>query len=151
MRIICGFPVRVNLGTVFYQHKGQGKAPRYILDPDEEDGHPLGKLNEEFLTAETAHIHPTDLLGVIKARAQKAKKNGKSFWSTFDPVRRISGRVREKSFDKFELDDHSRMIIDMLDSDYAQCRGLDLPPRAQKRKRDFSERYLDFYEGDNED
>ncbi|KAJ3917989.1 hypothetical protein F5877DRAFT_43543 [Lentinula edodes] len=155
MRIICGFP-------------GQGKAPRYILDPDEEDGHPLGKLNEEFLTAETAHIHPTDLLGVIKARAQKAKKNGKSFWSTFDPavlwsdseeeeeesqnrLRRISGGVRKKSFDKFELDDHSRMIIDMLDSDYAQCRGLDLPPRAQKRKRDFSERYLDYYEGDNED
>ncbi|KAJ3847913.1 hypothetical protein EV368DRAFT_50309 [Lentinula lateritia] len=168
MRIICGFPVRVNLGTAFYQHIGQGKAPRYILDPDEEDGHPLGKLNEEFLTAATAHIHPTDLLGVIKARAQKAKKNGKSFWSTFDPAvlwsdseeeeeesqnrqRRISGLVREKSFDNFEFDDHSRMIIDMLDSDYAQCRGLDLPPRAQKRKRDFSERYLDYYEGDDED
>ncbi|KAJ3863954.1 hypothetical protein EV359DRAFT_42105 [Lentinula novae-zelandiae] len=163
MRIICGFPVRVNLDTVFYQHKEQVKTPKYVLDPDEEDEHPLGKLNVEFLTTETAPLHPTNLLGVIKARAQKAKKKGKSFWSTFDPAvlwsdseeeeeelqsrqRRVP--VRAKSL---ELDDHSRMIIETLESDYAQCRGLDLPPRARKRKRNLSELHEDDYEGDIED
>lgn len=49
----------------------------------------------------------------------------------------------------FELDNHSRMIIEMLRSDYARSRGLDLPPRARKRKHDNLKTDLD-YEGDNE-
>ncbi|KAH7872280.1 uncharacterized protein C8R40DRAFT_1117520 [Lentinula edodes] len=164
MRVICGFPVRVDLDSVFYQHKEQEKTRKYILDPDEEDEHPLGKLKTEFLTSETAHLHPTDLLKVIKSRARKAKKKGESFWSTFDPAilwseseeeekeeplrrqRRVP--VRAKSF---EFDNHSRMIIEMLRSDYGQSRGLDLPPRVRKRKRGLSEKELDDYEGDNED
>ncbi|KAJ3848972.1 hypothetical protein EV368DRAFT_86024 [Lentinula lateritia] len=164
MRVICGFPVRVDLDSVFYQHKEQEKTRKYILDPDEEDEHPLGKLKTEFLTSETAHLHPTDLLKVIKSRARKAKKKGESFWSTFDPAilwseseeeekeeplrrqRRIP--VRAKSF---EFDNHSRMIIEMLRSDYGQSRGLDLPPRVRKRKRGLLEKELDDYEGNNED
>ncbi|KAJ3876584.1 hypothetical protein F5051DRAFT_453698 [Lentinula edodes] len=166
IRIICGFPVRVDLDTIFYQHKEQRKTPRHILDPDEEDEHPLGKLDVEFLTTETAQLHPTDLLSVIKARAQNEKKKGKSFWSTFDPAILWSDSEEEEEEESqkgqqrmlvqaqsFELDNHSRMIIEMLRSDYARSRGLDLPPRARKRKHDTLKTDLDLsdYEGDNED
>ncbi|KAJ3927138.1 MAG: hypothetical protein NXY57DRAFT_965771 [Lentinula lateritia] len=166
IRIICGFPVRVDLDTIFYQHKEQRKTPRHILDPDEEDEHPLGKLDVEFLTTETAQLHPTDLLSVIKARAQNEKKKGKSFWSNFDPAILWSDSEEEEEEESqkrqqrmlvqaqsFELDNHSRMIIEMLRSDYARSRGLDLPPRVRKRKHDTLKTDLDLsdYEGDNED
>ncbi|KAJ3806174.1 hypothetical protein F5876DRAFT_50532 [Lentinula aff. lateritia] len=169
VRIICGFPVKVNLETAFYKHKKQGKTPKYTQDPDEEDHHPLGQLNADLLSTETAHLHPTNLLKVIKGRARKEKKKGKSFWDTFDPAilwsdsedsedelptktgRRKTGRRKTADpAEPIEFGSQARMVIEMLDSDYSRSRGLDLPSRPKRKREEMDLDELDIERNEDE-
>ncbi|KAJ4492266.1 hypothetical protein C8R41DRAFT_920032 [Lentinula lateritia] len=164
VRIICGFPVKVNLETAFYKHKKQGKTPKYTQDPDEEDHHPLGQLNADLLSTETAHLHPTNLLKVIKGRARKEKKKGKSFWDTFDPAilwsdsedsedelpTKTGRRKIADAAEPIEFGSQARMVIEMLDSDYSRSRGLDLPSRPKRKREEMDLDELDIDRSEDE-
>ncbi|KAJ3743224.1 hypothetical protein DFH05DRAFT_1544335 [Lentinula detonsa] len=78
IRIVCGFPVLIDLDKAFIargkdvREEGSTSNKRRLVewpDPDGTDGHPLGTFNTSLLSAETRIFHPTEILEIIKKRA----------------------------------------------------------------------------------
>ncbi|KAJ3848827.1 hypothetical protein EV368DRAFT_86177 [Lentinula lateritia] len=81
LRIICGFPVLINLEKAFDVRVKDDKEEDTIKvkmvikqtpDPDGTDGHPLASFNDSLLCSETRPFHPTNMLDVIIRRAYAA-------------------------------------------------------------------------------
>ncbi|KAH7870158.1 uncharacterized protein C8R40DRAFT_656770 [Lentinula edodes] len=89
IRIVCGFPVKVDLAKAFPQAQTTDKDKRQRVstqDPDEGDNHLLGKLRISLLISTTKNEHPTDILDVIRDRAVDAKNDGLSYFDENDPA-----------------------------------------------------------------
>ncbi|KAJ3860354.1 hypothetical protein EV359DRAFT_85406 [Lentinula novae-zelandiae] len=127
VRVICGFPVHVNLGKAFpkaVNTKSGNKRQRVITkDPDQDDDHPLGKLRTSLLISTTGNEHPTDILEVIRQSALNAKRKGLNFLDEQDPA--VLG------IDQYQNSDPNNKTVDSIESEIAQ---LVIHP-GSKRKR----------------
>ncbi|KAJ3810899.1 hypothetical protein F5876DRAFT_65218 [Lentinula aff. lateritia] len=116
VRVICGFPVHVNLGKAFpiaVNAKSGNKRQRVITkDPDQDDDHPLGKLRTSLLISTTGNEHPTDILEVIRQSALNAKRRGLNFLDKPDPA--VLG------IDQYQNSDPNNKTVDSIESEIAQ-------------------------------
>lgn len=80
LRIICGFPIEIELRRAFDAEEKDDreeasestsvkKRAYECPDPDGTDHHPLGKLRTELLESITERFHPTQILNVIRNKA----------------------------------------------------------------------------------
>ncbi|KAF8824265.1 hypothetical protein HHX47_DHR8000474 [Lentinula edodes] len=113
IRIICGFPVNVDLAKAFPQALATQSTDNFIVkrqrvitqDPDEGDNHLLGKLRTSLLISATKDEHPTDILDIIRDSAVNAKENGMNYFDENDPaVLEIDQRGNAASVDCIVMD-----------------------------------------------
>ncbi|KAJ3849168.1 hypothetical protein EV368DRAFT_47880 [Lentinula lateritia] len=113
VRIVCGFPVKVDLAKAFPQAQTTDKNKRQRVltqDPDEDDNHLLGKLRISLLISTTKNEHPTDILDVIRDSALDAKNDGLSYFDENDPAvlgidqRENAASVSDTFVDAVEID-----------------------------------------------
>ncbi|KAE9401230.1 hypothetical protein BT96DRAFT_938080 [Gymnopus androsaceus JB14] len=162
IRVVCGFPVDVDLSKAFPAPKSprRSKKPRLentndapkkqpveLRDPDKTDGHPLARLNPATLITETKDIHPTELLIAIKRCAETKG----SFFDENDPAVKAKKQIQtptpaskvtrqapaEYAPTPAELDLAARMVIDMLMQESAYY-GCPMDVDRAKRKREDS-------------
>ncbi|KAJ4492306.1 hypothetical protein C8R41DRAFT_951781 [Lentinula lateritia] len=87
VRVICGFPVNINISKAFDIKEKDDKetastrvkmATSRRIDPDGSDRHPLGQLDTEMLESITEIFHPTKILDVIRKKAYDEIKGKKA-------------------------------------------------------------------------
>ncbi|KAJ3886772.1 hypothetical protein GG344DRAFT_81368 [Lentinula edodes] len=102
IRIVCGFPVNIDLGKAFSNAAPTTSATKRqrvsTQDPDRDNDHPLGKLRTSLLISTTENEHPTDILDVIRQSALNAKRKGLNYLDENDPaVLGIDQRVAQSA------------------------------------------------------
>ncbi|KIK65248.1 hypothetical protein GYMLUDRAFT_56655 [Collybiopsis luxurians FD-317 M1] len=110
VRIVCGFPIKIDLANMYTQRKNSGKGAKRskrqkieTADPDGNDNHPIGKLERGALILATEDLHPTNYLDNITAFAREMIAKGKNYLSTSDPAV-LGADPEEDIFLKPELD-----------------------------------------------
>ncbi|KAJ4479578.1 hypothetical protein C8J55DRAFT_475003 [Lentinula edodes] len=129
IRIICGFPVDVDLNKAFPEAiitmNGRKRQRVPALDPDRDDDHALGKLKTALLISTTEKEHPTDILDVIRWSALDVKRKGLNFWDENDPaVLGINQRVEDVDLNA---------AVD-LETEFSQCELQTESGRKRKRR-----------------
>ncbi|GAW08146.1 hypothetical protein LENED_010192 [Lentinula edodes] len=120
IRIVCGFPVNIDLGKAFPKAAPtrSGKKQRVSTqDPDRDNDHPLGKLKTSLLISTTENENPTDVLNVIRQSALNAKRKGLNYLDENDPA--VLG-----------IDQRGAVAVD-LETEFSQS----VSPSGSKRKR----------------
>ncbi|KAJ3921690.1 hypothetical protein F5877DRAFT_64758 [Lentinula edodes] len=121
IRIVCGFPVNIDLGKAFSKAapttSGKKRQRVSTQDPDRDNDHPLGKLRTSLLISTTENEHPTDILDVIRQSAINAKRKGLNYLDENDPA--VLG-----------IDQRGAVAVD-LETEFSQCVLLS----GSKRKR----------------
>lgn len=85
VRIVCGFPVRVDLPNVFMapsEKKRKTKKPRLELTDPDDESHPLGKFNEVTLIDQTKDSSPTDILETIRECGRRLQRKGQLYYAS---------------------------------------------------------------------
>ncbi|KAJ3846636.1 hypothetical protein EV368DRAFT_52518 [Lentinula lateritia] len=121
IRIVCGFPVNIDLGKAFSNAapttSGKKRQRVSTQDPDRDNDHPLGKLWTSLLISTTENEHPTDILDVIRQSALNAKRKGLNYLDENDPAVLV-------------IDQRGAVAVD-LETGFSQCVLLS----GSKRKR----------------
>lgn len=88
VRIVCGFPVRVDLPKVFMEpseekrNQPKKKKSRLELNDPDNESHPLGKFNEATLIDQTKNSSPTDILETIRECGRRLQRKKQLYYAS---------------------------------------------------------------------
>ncbi|KAF9075340.1 hypothetical protein BDP27DRAFT_1399168 [Rhodocollybia butyracea] len=135
IRIICGFPVEVDLSKAFVKGEktDESEEPSTKKRQTDDLQGPLAKFSRDRLIRETKNSNK-DILKVIERSATDAKIKKDSSLDENDPA--VLGLRAEPVFQNLTMD-HGRLIVERAMMEIEMCRGTE-----RERKRKFS--YLDL-------
>ncbi|KAF8824290.1 hypothetical protein HHX47_DHR8000308 [Lentinula edodes] len=126
IRIVCGFPVKVDLSKPSFSTEelanGQGRRVK-AEDPSGNDSHPVAKLKIETLIETTRHEHLKNILRVIEQKAIEARDAGHGAYDENDPAILLPGVHEVREVMPIGMDDlifTERIFMNSVQDDYGQ-------------------------------